>query len=640
MSDEFRVIYPLTSFDGGKNNKYDPSIIADNESPSALNCVFDDLGGVQTRLGSKKLNTTSVGSFAGDGLFTARFNDGTEVMLGWWNGTMYKLAAGGTTFTTVASAQSVFTAGTRVDMAMYQNLCFFGNGGSRPYKYNGTEFTRMGIAQPNSGPSDTSGTAGASGPSTGDVLYKVSYVNSYAVEGDVSAQTTTLNVATTATVSLTSLPLAPVSFGVAARKLYRKDSGSGGAFKLVTTINDNTTTTFLDQVVSANLGATAPTDQGIPPNWRFVKSHQERLWLNDPSNKSYLYYTELGNPFVVKTTNFILMGDGDGEQCTGISVHADNIAFYKDFSIWMLYLQTTTPGDWLRIKSLSHYGSASHYAICDFNQYQMFLGKRYGSVSGFYTLMGVNTVPNPIDTAVTGVHADAQSVEIEPDVLAFLKSLAVNASGIEFNNKLWFTVPSGVTSTTNDMVYQFDFQRRDNDPKTGSWMPFTYPMNIACFTVYAGKLYAQEAGANGFCYQLELDATYNDSGTAINSYWQSKDFSGRKEHIENQKDFRFANFTVETFGNFFMNVRHRTDSDTSLGTTNQISLDSGGNLWGTMVWGTSNWGGTTARKKVTIPLGPSSGKKISFRFDNQNVANSAFHVFSEGSFIYNKRGYR
>jgi len=638
MNDSFRIVYPLTSFDGGKNNKYDPSIIADNESPSAQNCVFDDLGGVQTRLGSKKFNTASVGSFAGNGLFTARYQNGNEEMLGWWNGSMYRLS--GTSFITVPSAQSVFTAGTRVDMMMYQDLAFFGNGGSKPYKWNGTEFTRHGIPQPNSGPSDTSGTAGVSGPATGDVLYKVSYVNSYVVEGDVSAQTTTLAIASTATVSLTSIPLAPTSFGVAARKIYRKDSGSGGSFKLVTTINDNTTTTYLDETTSANLGATAPTDQGEPSNWKFGQAHQERLWLVDNIEKSTLYYSELGNPFVVKTTNFLLVGDGDGEVCTGLSVHADNIAYYKDYSVWAFYLQTTDPADWLRIKTLSKYGAASHFAIADFNQLQMFLGKRYGSISGFYTLAGINTVPNAIDTSVTGIYSDASSEEIEPDVLQFLKSLATNASGIEFNNKLWFTVPSSSSSTTNDVVYQFDFQRRDKDPKTGAWMPFYYPFNITCFTVYAGKIYAQAATANGFVYQLDLAGTYNDDSTAINSFWQSKDFSGHKGHAENQKDFRQANFTVETFGAFFMNVRHRTDADTSMGTTNQIDLNPGGSLWGAMTWGTSLWGGATNRKKVTIYLGPASGKKISFRFDNQNVVNSAFHVLSDGSFIYNKRGIR
>jgi hypothetical protein len=144
----FRVVYPIEAFDGGLNNKYDRNIIDDSESPDCLNVVYSDRGGVQTRSGCSQLNTTSVGSFAGDGLFTARYNDGTEKMVGFWNGTGYVL--GGTTFTTIPSAQSIWTAGSRVDFAMYQNLAFFGNGYAQPYKYNGTEFTRHGVTPPNS----------------------------------------------------------------------------------------------------------------------------------------------------------------------------------------------------------------------------------------------------------------------------------------------------------------------------------------------------------------------------------------------------------------------------------------------------------------------------------------------------------
>ena len=142
MSSRFRVKYSVEAFDGGLNNKFEPTVIHDTESPDALNVIYDDLGSVSTRQGQTLFNTTAVGSFSGDGLYTTRFDDGSEKMVSWWNGTMHELT-GATTFTTVASSESVFTAGTRVDMKMYQDLAFFGNGAT-PYKWNGTEFTRHG----------------------------------------------------------------------------------------------------------------------------------------------------------------------------------------------------------------------------------------------------------------------------------------------------------------------------------------------------------------------------------------------------------------------------------------------------------------------------------------------------------------
>ena len=114
-------------FDGGLNNKYAPSIIADNESSDCLNVVFN-AGAAETRQGIQKLNTTSVGSFACDGIYSHRTNTNTETMCVFFGGLMYTLA--GSTFTTVPSAQSVFTAGVRVAAVEDENYIFFGNGNS------------------------------------------------------------------------------------------------------------------------------------------------------------------------------------------------------------------------------------------------------------------------------------------------------------------------------------------------------------------------------------------------------------------------------------------------------------------------------------------------------------------------------
>lgn len=634
----FRVVYPLQAFDGGLNNKYDATIIDDSEAHDCKNVVFDEVGGVKTRDGIKKFNTASVGSFIGEGLFTARFNDGTEQMLGWWNGSMYKLT--GTSFITVPSAQSVFTAGTRVDAAMYQNLMFFGNGGSKPYKWNGTEFTRHGIPQPNSGPTAVSGTAGASRPPTGDINYKLSYVNSYLVEGDVSAETTTLTIATSASVSLTSLPIAPVSFGVSARKLYRRDSGSSATYKLVTTINDNTTTTYTDTTPSTSLGASAPTDQAEPSNWKFIKAHKERLFTVDPVNPSYLNYSELGNPFVFKVLNFFKAGDGDGEVIRGIGVHTDTISTYKDACVWLLYMPDTDPANWLMIRSNSKYGGGSHYAVIDYDNLQMFIGKRYNRLAGFHALSGVNTQPNAVQLTTTGVYSESQSDKIEPEIFNLNASYIHLSAGIDYKNKIWMSVP-GSNQTVNTLIYQFDYLRREkSSTKGGSWVPFTMPVGFTAFTIYGGLLYGQSSTANGFVYLMENGGVFNDDGTAIDSYWLSKEFTGHPQHLENQKDFRFSNFVVEALGNYYMSVRRIIDGDTSLGVESTVNLSPGGSLWGAMVWGVDPWGGAKERTKVTLYFGTASGKRLQIRFDNQNTVNQGFHVYGSASFSYNVRGKR
>lgn len=68
-------------------------------------------------------------------------------------------------------------------------------------------------------------------------------------------------------VQLSGIPVGPG--GTTARRIYRSAVG-GGQKKLVATIADNVTTSFLDQIADASLGANAPTlnTSGSPGAWQ------------------------------------------------------------------------------------------------------------------------------------------------------------------------------------------------------------------------------------------------------------------------------------------------------------------------------------------------------------------------------------
>jgi hypothetical protein len=68
-------------------------------------------------------------------------------------------------------------------------------------------------------------------------------------------------------VQISSIPIGPS--GTTARRIHRSAVG-GGQKKLVTTINDNVTTSYLDQIPDASLGANAPTlnTSGSPGTWQ------------------------------------------------------------------------------------------------------------------------------------------------------------------------------------------------------------------------------------------------------------------------------------------------------------------------------------------------------------------------------------
>ncbi len=629
------IEYPLPAFDGGLNNKYEPYIIADNESADCLNTYANDLGGCETRYGSSKLNTTAIGSYANHGLFTTRYDSGNQTMIGWWNGSMFTTS--GTTFNTVASAQSVFTAGQYVCQVMYQDIAFYGNGYSPNYKYNGTEFTRMGILAPNSAPS-TPVTSSAGNVPAGDVNYKVTYVNSYVVEGDVSSASPTLTIGASSVVTVNSLPVAPTSYGVASRKLYRRDASTSGSYKLVTTIADNTTTTYNDDTAGGSLGAAAPTDQGVPPPFEMAVVHKERIFMKTP-NDGLLYYTELGNPFVVKVLSFQKLGDADGQIIRGLGVHADSVIAYKDEVPWILYMQDTDPDNWAPIRSNAKYGAASHFAIVDYEDYQMYIGRNFEGVVNFAALQGASSSPDVVDLNVTGMIADSKSDRIEPDVRLFKQSLLSKSTGIRFGNKLWFAVPYGTSATANTRIYVFDYFQRDKQRSSGAWWPMTYPFSPTYFTIYNGNLYVAVSNATGFVYRLDVPDLYSDDGTAINSYFWTRELEGHDNLKESHKDFRRLNLTLGTLGDWSIGISHRVDSDVSEGDRQTVNVSPGGGLWGSMIWGVGTWGGGLSRKPFKIELGSANGVKIQFKFDNGNTAGRGFKVL-RGSLFYNDRGRR
>lgn len=101
--------------------------------------------------------------------------------------------------------------------------------------------------------------AGALAASTnlGIGVYKwaVTFVDAYG-ESTPGAQLTLTTTTGNQGATLTAIPLGPAPL-TTARKIYRTAVG-GAQLKLLTTISDNTTTTFTDTTADASLGANAP----------------------------------------------------------------------------------------------------------------------------------------------------------------------------------------------------------------------------------------------------------------------------------------------------------------------------------------------------------------------------------------------
>lgn len=634
---QFKKIFPNNErqlIDGGLNTKFAASIIENNESPDCANVVFSN-GSAQTREGVQKFNTTSVGSFVGDGLYTRRASDTSETMVAFWNGCMY--AAAGTTFTTIPSAQSVFTAGIRVAAAQQENYIFVCNGGVTPYKYNGTSFTRHGVYPPTTTMTVASNGVGVLSASA-TYMYKNTYVNSNLVESDLGPAATFVISVTSGQNNLTSIPLAPTSFGVNARKIYRT-SANASTFKLLTTISDNTTTTYSDNTLDSALGATAPTDNGVPPNYSAIIYHQGRLFMNDPASPSYVKWTEYNQPYTVATTNFYQVSDNSTDNVKGFAVDNNNLIVFCENSIYIGYI--VDPSDdttWKWVKSKAPYGSKSPFGAFNFADKTGFLAIQNNNFVGIAALSGDSVVPNASLTTVASIRSDMRTEGIEPDMFTVQTSYLGNISSIVHKNLAYVSVTYDTNQTRNNRIYVMDFSGsnvRKNQKEM--WVPFT-GLNAAQFTIYNGDLYYISSTANGRVYMMN-SGQYNDDGAAIDSYIWTKEFVGADTDTNYTKDFRYLNILVDNAGDYYMDITYKVDSDRGSGTTTTLNLDPGGSIWGVMVWGVDAWGGGTDQKEYRLYLANATGRRIQYKFSNQNTVDQRFACHGL-NFLYNIKGYR
>lgn len=617
--------------DGGLNNKFERSTIEDNQSPDCLNVVFDD-GAVETRGGSSKLNTTSVGSFAAQGLYTRHDDDGANTMVAWWNGSLYTWDA--STFTTVPSAQSVFSADTRIYAAEYENYMFFGNGSGIPYKYGGPgdEFTRHGVYQPTSGVASI-GTAASGSVLSGVYQYAMTNVNTNLVESDF----TELGTFTAANENalLTSLPVAPQSFGVDSRYLYRTEDGQT-TYKRLADLGDNTTTSYEDGISDANLGVEAPSDNGVPPNYESVIYHASRLFFIDPTDH-LVKYSEIGNPYVVKALSFLRIGDTSGDKPKAFAVFDNSLMVFCEKNPWMVYMPSTDPNDWAVVRVRATYGCRSPKGTFNFSNQVMFPAIDAGNFVGFSAISGVTTTPSATFLSDSAVTSDLVSDRIEPDMLLINEGAADEITSYVFQNKAYIAVPYGESQTSNNRIYVYDFSFGRAQRQDFTWVPWT-GINAFDFTDLDGKLYAQSSVANGFVYELNT-STFNDDGAAIDSYVWSKEFSGIGGDEYTFKDFRDLLAFFELSGSYNMTANVRSDSSAGDGDRFLFDLTGSGSLWGTMIWGSDNWSAGVDDKEERKYIAPIRGKRIQFKFSNGNTVNQKFKVLGL-NFSYNRKGIR
>jgi hypothetical protein len=216
------------------------------------------------------------------------------------------------------------TANKKCTFGILNDKLFISNGFDYPLVYDGTYVKEMGAP--------TAKDLLVAGVLTGAYYYAMSYV----IDGVEIILGTISN---TITVSSKSIDLdLPVGIATCtARKIYRTEAG-GSTLKLLTTISDNTTTTYQDNTADGSLGANIPSTNSSCPTPQFITVKDEKIIGAVNANRpNYLYVTELEVEVFFNTSGvYDVSGVGnDNSPLTGLIEDYNQIVVFSEKHIYL-----------------------------------------------------------------------------------------------------------------------------------------------------------------------------------------------------------------------------------------------------------------------------------------------------------------
>jgi hypothetical protein len=324
---------------------------------------------------------------------------------------------------------------------------------------------------------------------------------------------------------LTAIPTSPDP-QVTSRNIYRA-GGTQGATLQVGTINDNTTTTFIDDmadVTAALEGLVMATNHDPPPPASSVVgpyfgyliafnsvAHPNRLWWSLPAEPSYWPGALLADG------QWVDVGD-DGEAILAVTVHSNVLVIYKQYSIWRI---VGTPDLGTLEQCSAQYGILGARAAVSAGPYDYF-----ATGEGVYKfdLDRATEVGQPIKPIFLGQYTPlGAGNQIQPLDPAYSSLTALGyANGRLFVSYPEPTAPLPAFDHFNSciLVYHEDSQKwatmRINSPTGVS------SSAVDCFHAVGTVVFGS---SNNVILQLYQNQTYtgqNDLGNAVNLYWQSR----------------------------------------------------------------------------------------------------------------------
>ncbi len=402
---------------------------------------------------------------------------------------------------TFTSIRTGLTTGKRSSFVTYKNIMIVSNGYDNPWCYDGTSSNvtwELGACK-------AVLTAGGSNLDSGAAYYYAVTIDADAYVCGAVSNTVTTD-ADNRKVTLSNIPTGPV--GTTNRKIYRVEGG-GSDLKLLATIADNTTTTYVDDIADGSLGAAYPAVTDDMPKGFLLQSHRERLFISgDLNNQSRIYYSNVGLPhYIQQTTNtdYMDVNPDDNDEITGIPIQLGVMCCVKKNTIRKLYItssaSTADPTTWYAEDPVSWNGCPAPWSIT-----QTPMGIIYLGWDHWYVFNGTFSKPIIDEFDTEGILAADYNEVVS-----------------HFNNNILLAAYTDKTlaTTYHNRVMRYNFKREALSYDT---------IDANCFGSKIGK---DEKGdlfygdsQNGYVYQAEnTDIYYSlqkksdlSAGTATDTY--------------------------------------------------------------------------------------------------------------------------
>jgi hypothetical protein len=299
-------------------------------------------------------------------------------------------------------------------------------------------------------------------------------------------------VLTSQQVTLSSIPTATAGLGVDQRKLYRTTL-DGATFYWLATINDNVTTTFVDNIPDTALGALMEEDHDpLPSGCKFACWWDNRLWVADHDD-NILYYSDIDVPEQFDIgSRYIRMRESEAnDEITQIVPFKDNLYVFKKNAIYAI--QAYANGEYGQFLCNKDFGCVAPWSMADCNNLLMFLSNR-----GFELYNGCESYANDFSIKIgTTVKT------IDPLYYDYISAMHNRPY-----HEVWFSVPNrtgGLAAET--IVYNYE---------TNKWFFFQFHKTPSCLveTKTSIKSLVNYMGTQDG-YLLQCDSGYRDNTTNI-----------------------------------------------------------------------------------------------------------------------------